>query len=50
MALAFVPIPNIDVTIDILSEKLPAVYLIEWFEDFFYWSEKKRNEKLRGPL
>lgn len=49
IALAFVPIPDLDYALYFLMENVftELLNLIDWFEDFLYWSENRNRGSRR---
>jgi hypothetical protein len=52
IALAFVPIPNLDEVLDALAEHLPdtIIPLLDWFEDNYVGRPNRRRNGRRDPL
>jgi hypothetical protein len=46
--LVFVPMPDIDASLNILSENLPneLIDLLDWFVDFLYWYVEDQRDFL----
>jgi len=51
ISLAFVPIEDLDVAIDLLSDDLPddIVPLLEWFEEYYIGRKNRRKVGRRSP-